>query len=166
MGLENSAGLNVRNVYGPVTTNNRFGGDVAGSSGAIKQLEYVFSYDDLPAASLLEMEKLIPDNAMVIEAYFETIEAFVGGTSYDIDLVDTAGGAIGSGEDKLWDALATASINAVGEQSLSSVHAGTNSGDALNIQITEPSQLQVAATGTFTAGKARIVLNYKPVKAV
>jgi len=162
MSFEDSAGLNVRNSYGPRTTNNRFGGKLPGD-GAIKQLEYVFSYDDLPVASTSEMEHLMGDNALIVDAYIESIETFVGGTSYDIDVVDTAGGAIGTGEDKLWDALITADL-AAGERSVSSTHGGTNSGNALNVQLTEPAQLQVVATGTFTAGKARIVIDYIPSK--
>jgi len=165
MSFEDSAGLSVRNSYGHRTTNNRFGGALPGN-GAIRQLEYVFSYDDLPAASTSEMEHLIPDNSTILEVYIYALEAFTGGTSYDIDLVDTAGGAIGSGEDKLYDALTTAEMTTIGETNLSSLHSGTNSGDALNIQITEPSQLQVVATGTFTAGKARVVIDYIPYKAV
>lgn len=163
MSFENSAGLNVRNSYGPRTTNNKFGGKLPGDGG-IKQLEYVFSYDDLPAASLLEMEHLMGDNALIVDANFEVIVGFAGGTSYDIDVVDTAGGAIGTGEDKLWDLLAVADINVAGERSVSSTHGGTNSGNALNVQLVSPAQLQVVATGTFTAGKARILIDYIPSK--
>jgi len=163
MSFENSAGIGVRNSYGPRTTNNKFGGKLPGD-GAIKQLEYVFSYDDLPVASTLEMEHLMGDNALIVDAYIEVITGFAGGTSYDIDMVTTAGGAIGSGEDKLWDALVTADLNVAGERSVSSTHGGTNSGNALNVQLVDPAQLQVVATGTFTAGKARIVIDYIPSK--
>lgn len=165
MSYEDSAGLGVQNHYGPRSVDNHFGGELPGK-GAIRQAEYVFTYDNLPAASTYEMTKLLPDNCMLIDAYIEVIEAFAGGTSYDIDMVTSAGAAIGSGTDKLWDALALADIDEVGNQSVSSTHAGTNSGNALNIQVTEPCQLAVAATGTFTAGKARIVVEYKPVKSV
>lgn len=165
MGYENSAGLGNRNHYGPRTVNNKFGGKLPGN-GALRTAEWVFTYDDLPAASTLNMELLIPDNAVIIDAYWETIETFAGGTSYDIDMVDTAGAAIGTGTDKLWDALLLATINAVGERSQSSTHTGTNSGNALNVAITEPCQLAVAATGTFTSGKARIVIEYMDAKPV
>ena len=165
MAFEDSAGLSVRNHYGPRTTNNKFGGHLPGN-GAIRQLEYVFSYDDLPAAGTSEMELLIPDNSMIVDVYWQTLDTFAGGTSYDIDVVTTAGAAIGSGEDKLYDALILSEINAIGEMSVSSTHSGTNSGNALNVQLTEPAQLQVAATGTFTSGKARIVIDYIPNKAV
>lgn len=164
MGYENSAGLGNRNHYGPRSTNNKFGGKLPGN-GPLRTVEYVFDYDDLPGASTLDMEVLLDDNCVIREAWFEVLEAFVGGTSYDIDMVTTAGTAIGTGTDKLWDALALADINAVGERSQSSTHAGVNSGNALNVQITEPAQLSAAATGTFTAGKARIVIEYIELKA-
>lgn len=149
----------VRNHYGVRPVDDKFGGDPK-TEGVIKQAEWTFSYDDLPSAGLGSMEKLIPDNSWIKDCYFETIVAFVDGTSYDIDLVTTAGGAIGSGEDKLFDLLAIAEINVIGEWRSSRTHAGTNSGDALDIAVTSPAQLQVVAAGTFTAGKARMVIEY------
>ena len=102
----------------------------------------------------------LPAGAYIKSATLVVETAFVGGTSYDIDLVTTAGGAIGSGEDKLFDLLATAEINADGEWRSSRAHGGTNSGNALDIAVTSPAQLQVVATGTFTAGKARMIVEY------
>lgn len=149
----------VRNHYGVRDVEDHFGADPK-TEGVIRQAEWTFNYDDLPAASLGDMEKLIPDNSWIKDCYFETITAFEGGTSFDIDLVDTAGGAIGTGEDKLFDALVTDEINVAGEWRSSRTHGGTNSGNALDIAVTEPAQLQVVATGTFTAGKARMIIEY------
>ena len=149
----------VRNHYNSREVEDHFGANPK-TEGVISQTEYTFDFDKLPAASLGEMEKLIPDNSFIKDVYFETIAAFVGGTSYDIDLVTTAGGAIGSGTDKIFDALVTADINADGEWRSSRAHAGTNSGNALDIAVTSPAQLQVVATGTFTAGKARMIIEY------
>ena len=149
----------VRNHYNAREVDDKFGGDPK-TEGVIRQTEWTFSYDDLPVSGLGQMEKLIPDNSWIKDCYIETIEAFVGGTSYDIDLVTTAGGAIGSGEDKLFDLLATAEVNVVGEWRSSRTHGGTNSANALDIAVVSPAQLQVVATGTFTAGKARMIIEY------
>jgi len=149
----------VRNHYNARDVDDKFGADPK-TEGVIRQTEWTFTHDDLPVSGLGQMEKLIPDNSFIKDCYFETITAFVGGTSYDIDLVTTAGGAIGSGEDKLFDLLATAEINADGEWRSSRAHGGTNSGNALDIAVTSPAQLQVVATGTFTAGKARMIVEY------
>lgn len=163
MALENSAGLGVRNTYGPRVVDNPYGGELPGN-GAIRQAEYVFTYDNLPVASTLEMELLLPDNSTVVDVYWITEVAFAGGTSYDVDFVDTAGSAIGTGLDKVFDALLLASTNVIGETVRSSTHAGTNSGNALGSALVSPAQLLVAATGTYTAGKARIVIDYIPYK--
>ena len=149
----------VRNHYNAREVDDKFGAEPK-TEGVIRQVEYTFNYDDLPAASLGDMEKLIPDNSWIKDCYFETITAFAGGTSFDIDLVQTDGSAIGTGEDKLFDALVTAEINAAGEWRSSRTHGGTNSGNALDIAVTSPAQLQVVATGTFTAGKARMIIEY------
>jgi hypothetical protein len=154
----------VRNHYGERKVEGKFGGEPK-TEGVIRQVEWVFTYDNLPVSGTGDMEKLIPDNAFIKDCYIETLVAFAGGTSYDIDLVTTAGAAIGSGSDKLFDALVTAEVNAVGEWRDSRSHGGTNSGNALDTAITEPGQLQVVATGTFTAGKARLIIEYIPASA-
>jgi len=109
----------------------------------------------------------LPANTYITEAYFQVITAFAGGTSYDIDMVETDGSAIGTGEDKLWDALALAQID--GSEVIaalkSSTHAGTNSGNAVMGKLDAVGQLQVAATGTFTAGRAQIIVEYLDVPA-
>lgn len=154
----------IRNHYGERKVEDKFGG-VARTEGTINEAEWTFTYDSLPVASTGPMTLTLPDNIVVLEAYFEPIIAFATGTSYDIDLVTTAGSAIGSGTDKLFDDLLVAEINAIGEWRLASTHTGTHSGDAIGIQITEPSQLLVTATGTFDAGKARIIVRYMKASA-
>jgi len=129
-------------------------------TGNIEEHVVEFDYDDLPSGSTDGAYTLVPANAVPIDAYFEVITAFAGGTSYDIDFVDTADAAIGTGTDKLWDAVVLADINAVGERSVSSTHGGTNSGNALNVALASDGMLNVIATGTFTAGRGRIVVRY------
>lgn len=137
-------------------------GGVTNNAGPFREHVVEFSYDSLPSGSTDLSYTAIPANAILVDAYFEVLTAFAGGTSYDIDLVDSADAAIGTGTDKLWDALALADINAVGERSVSSTHGGTNSGNALNVALASAGMLNVIATGTFTAGRARIVIRYLP----
>lgn len=137
-------------------------GGQTNTAGNIEEMVVEFSYDDLPDGSTDGSYGTIPANALVQDAFFETLETFVGGTDYNIDLVDSGGSAIGSGTDKLWDALVIADFNAVGERSVSSAHGGTNSGDALNVALASAGMLKLTANGTFSAGKGRIVIRYIP----
>jgi len=158
---ENLAGLGVRNHYGPkiIDEGTKFGGQIT-TSGGEKENEWVFSYNDLPSAANLSMEALIPEGAKLISARFQVIEAFVGGTSYDIGLEENDGSAIDL--DGLWDLLPLAEINAVNEWSDALIHAGTNSGVLLDttVGLSADAYLIVVASGTFTAGRARIVIRF------
>jgi len=158
--------------YGPRNVDQHFGGEAA--DDIIKYAAWTFSYDNLPADGYDGLAKFIPAGSIILEAYFQVITAFTGGTSYDIDFVDSAGTAIGTGSDKLWDALLLTEIDssAVGTAIKSSTHTGTNSGNVLagfaagaESKLASAGQLKVAATGTFTAGKARIVVQYLSVPA-
>lgn len=167
MTFEAKSGLGTANNYGPRTTNGKFGADIP--DDVVKYASWTFTYNDLPADGFDKMTKFIPAGAIILEGYFQVITAFTGGTSYDIDFVDSAGSAIGTGSDKLWDALLLAEIDssAVGTAIKSSTHTGTNSGNVLagyaagaECILASAGQLKVAATGTFTAGEARIIVQY------
>lgn len=162
MAFENTSGLGVNNWYGPRISNPKYGA-VTGLSGEKFEAVWEFTYDDLPAASTDPLVFTIPDNSYITEARFEAIEAFAGGTSYDIGLQQSDGTEIDN--DGLWDALALADINAIGEWSDATNHGGTNSGTLTDAALTEAAQLVVAATGTFTAGKGRIVIEYVAPRA-
>lgn len=164
MSFETDAKRSVYNHYGERTTNGKFGSEVP-SDGFIKEVSWDFSYNDLPAGSTNKLFLYVPSGAKPLEAYFQVITAFAGGTSYDIDLVTSAGAAIGAGTDKLWDAVTLAEIDASETVLKSSTHAGTNSGNALEVPLTSNGYLAVAATGTFTAGRGRITLKYLQVPA-
>ena len=152
--------------YGTRTTDGKFGAEVP-TEGFIKEASWDFTYADLPTSSTSKLTKSIPAGSIPLEAYFQVTTAFAGGTSYDIDFVDSAGSAIGSGSDKLWDALLLAEIDAseVSGALLASTHTGINSGNALGVKLASAGQLKVAATGTFTAGAARITVRYLQVPA-
>lgn len=122
-------------------------------------LEVTFNYDDLPVNEEDHATYRIPANARIKSATLTVVEAFAGGTSYDIGLIQPDGTAIdAAGID---DDVLLAAINAVGETvacdgALVGNTAGIGTADA---------QLIVTATGTFTAGKARLRVVYEPLFA-
>jgi hypothetical protein len=151
MAFENSAGIGTRTNYGVRKINEKFGGKQA--SDVIQYVEVVFDYDDLPTAGA-EMEALIPAYSLIKSAYLQVITPFAGGTSYNIGLAQTNGTAVDA--DGLFAAIATASLTPAGKW-----NAGTGALVGAGIGA-NPCVITVAATGTFTAGKARLVVEYIP----
>jgi len=91
MGMENSAGLGVNNVYGPRTTNEARASETH-EGGAVHEVRAAFrgrDYDKVTA--------IVPANSTVIDCYVRVKEAFVlGGTSPTI-AVGTSGSAATNG---------------------------------------------------------------------
>ena len=167
MAFESMLIRNVQNHYGTRGTDLKFGSKI-GSVGQIKTAQWVFDWDDLPvAAATNQMVQTIPSGSYIIEAYFSVITAFAGGTDYNIDLQELDGTAIGTGTDKMWDALLLTDIDAseVLTAMKSSTHTGTNSGNIIGTVTDAVGQLEVIANGAFTAGRGRIILEYLTVPA-
>ena len=165
MSFENSAGLNVRNHYGARTLEEaqKFGFRKSINAAGNVEVEWVFNYDDLPDPANLSMEAAIPKGAVLVGAKFQTMTAFTGGTSFDIGLQQNDGTEIDN--DGLWDALLLAETNAENEWSDAATHTGTNSGvlllaGASAAGLAANGYLTVAATGTYTAGKGRVIIEY------
>ena len=157
MSFENAAGLGVRNHYGERKIVDKFGGQVSTSLN-VKEVEWVFSYDDLPSAvSGGYMEAYIPKGAVILSAKMVALVAFAGGTSYDIGLEQNGGTAIDA--DGLFDGVAVANLNVVNEWADSGGHTGALVGSTVGL--THDGFLLVVATGTFTAGKAKLVVEYR-----
>ena len=162
---ENNAGLGVRNHYGPkvIDEGSQFGGQIS-TSGGEKEASWVFGFDDLPVATGAEMETFIPEGSILVSAKIQVITAFGGGTDYDIGLEENDNSAIDA--NGLWDALLVAEINVINEWSDAVTHTGTDSGTlilqgASQLGLSEDAYLLVVENGTFTAGKARIIIRYK-----
>jgi hypothetical protein len=127
----------------------------------IKTAIWTFDYDNLPTSSTnTDWTLTLPAGAIPLEAYFQVNTAFAGGTSYDIDFVDSAGNAIGSGTDKLWDLIALIEIDTSVTVVSSNLHGGTNSGNAMFVPLASAGQLKVTAAGTFTAGNGSVIVRY------
>ncbi len=162
MSFESDATRGVYNHFGPRSTTEgmKFGGRV--SDEVVKLASWQFTYNDLPVGGSTNTHFFsIPVGAKLTNAWFQVDTAFAGGTSYDIGLVDSAGTEIDL--DGLWDGLTLAEIDASETVLDSLAHAGINSGAILMTPLASAAQLKVVATGTFTAGQARILIEYIPV---
>lgn len=153
MSIETAAVRGVAVHYGPRTTTGKYG-RAGNDTGLIKTAEWTFSFDDLPVASNDTLGVSIPAYAKITSAHLEVLTAFAGGTSYNIGLYTAAGVAIDA--DGIDAAVATAAIDARGDVVVCD---GALVNGVLSIGGTA-GKLTVAATGTYTAGKARLVVEY------
>lgn len=147
----------VRNYFGPVDPKDT---KVPAKKTKLETEALVidFRYDDLPAASSTDEGVLvIPAKSFIVSARLQVLEAFAGGTSYNIGTAQTNGTAISAAG--LFSALALASINTVGTWAVGGgALVGAVSSTTLDSQVT------AAATGTFTAGRARLIVEYIPAR--
>ena len=122
--------------------------------GARKELELTFCFDTLPTARNDSVIVPLPANAYINSGVLRVIELFAGGTSYDIGLSQPDGTVISA--NGIEDDLLLAEIDAVGET--------VNLGGALvggTVDIgANQGQVVITPTGTFTAGKASLFLEY------
>lgn len=117
----------------------------------------VYNFDDLPASGLDAAILRIPANSRITGATLRVITAFAGGTSYVIGLEQADGTVIDA--DGVFASFLTAAIDAVGE---TVVAGGALVANTAGIG-TAAAQVVVTATGTFTAGKAVLELEYSPL---
>jgi len=153
MSYEDSAGLSVRNHYGPklISESEQLGGEVS-TGGLMKQGIWEFDYDNLPVNSTGEMEMVIPNGAYIMSAQIEVVTAMAGtsgtltvgleegdGTVIDVDGIDAT--------------VAQAALvdNAVIQCD----------GALVGTQIDADGQLLVSTGGTVTAGRFRVVIEYR-----
>ena len=148
MAYENTAGINVLNHYGPRGRDAKWGGQ-AKSTGQIKRAEWQFSYDDLPTAGSTNLQFAIPANATIVSSKWITGTAWAGGTSLNVGLYQSNGTVIDA--DGLDAAITPTTAGAVidGNGALVGATIGANAGE-----------LTVAATGTYTAGTATVIVEY------
>ena len=139
--------------YGTRDIEDKLPSKYAGSNG--KEVQNItFSYDDLPVAGLDEAILRIPANARISRATLRIITAFASGTSYNFGLQQEDGTVIDA--DGIDAAVALTAIDAVGDVVLCD---GALVGSLVGIGAAA-GQLVVAATGTFTAGKAQLEIEY------
>ena len=143
----------VRNNYGPQTTQDKFPGLIK-TDGYTKEMVIDFNYDDLPVESA--------DGAVVIELPLDTFvvssrlhvkTAAAGGTSYTIGFKESDGTVIDV--DGLHTAAQLATANLTEDAWL--VGAGALVGASIGAAA---GQVTVIASGTFTAGSYRLIVEY------
>ncbi len=164
MPYEDSAGLSVRNHYGPKLMKEAsvFGGQESTSHG-VKTLKWEFAWDQLLAANSSPggMDQYVPKDSVILSAKIQVLTGFVGGTSYDIGGYDSAGSAINA--DGLFDALLVAAINVDNDWVDSSDYTGADVN--ANHAITADYYPVTAAAGTFTAGRGLLIVEFTPPEA-
>ncbi len=140
--------------YGIREIEDKLPSKYAGSQG--KQVQAItFSFDDLPVAGLDEAILRLPANSRIIAATLRVHTAFAGGTSYNIGLKQADGTVIDV--DGIDAAVALTAIDAVGETVVCDgalVNNTAGIGTAAGV-------VEIAATGTFTAGKATLEVEYE-----
>lgn len=139
--------------FGPRDVEDKLPSKYAGSQNK-KMLNVTFSYDDLPTYGTDNAILSIPANAYIVSATLRVHTGFAGGTSYNIGLYEADSTVIDA--DGIDAAVATAAIDTAGETvacdgALVGATAGIGSAAG---------QVVVAATGTFTAGKATLEIEY------
>jgi len=150
MSFANSAGLGVRNHYGPRAIDDKFGGQTS-TGGFYKTAEWVFDWDDLPVNGALSMEAVIPAGSFIRSAYTEVLSAMTGtsgtltvgleegdGTTVDVDGIDAA----------------------VAQSVLVANAAIVADGALIGTGIGVDAQLLVSTGGTVTGGKFKVVIEY------
>lgn len=148
MTYEIDAKRGVANHYGARTTDASKGGQ-AKSTGKVKRAEWSFDYSNLPTYGSNNLQFVLPANATVVSATWITGTAWAGGTSLNVGLYQGDGTVIDA--DGLDAAITPTTAGAVinGDGALVGKTIGANAGE-----------LTVAATGTYTAGTAKLIVEY------
>jgi hypothetical protein len=133
------------------------------SVGPVNYMVVDINYDDLPTFTtdlnndgtnngFSDQDAYIPAGSWIKSATFIVETAFAGGTSYDVGTYTQAGAAIDA--DGIEDDLLTAELAA------NEAHVANGAQVGATVLVTSDAYLVVAATGTFTAGKAKLVIEY------
>lgn len=122
------------------------------SEGLIKTLVYPFFFDALPVANADDAgAHVVPGHSFIVSAYIYVEEDFAGGTSYDFGMIEADGSAIDpNGIDE-----------AIAEAALEDNDWIECDGDLIGATLgAEPGMLLITDTGSFTAGKGKVILRY------
>ena len=131
--------------------------------GPVRYMVCDLNYDDLPTYTtdlnndgtkngFSDQDAYIPSGSYITRAWIIVETAFASGTSYNIGLYQQSGTVIDA--DGIDAAVAVAALAANQAVDCDGQLVGTQD------LLTADAYLVVAATGTFTAGKAKIVIEY------
>jgi len=159
MGIETQAIRGVTKHYGPLETTKRYGGEFS-YDGPIRTIDFVFDYNELPAAGTNNQQIVIPAYSKIISSRFEVLTAFTStstttnllvglqqadGTEIDNDGLHTAAQLTPT-------AIATRGNFYTGAGALVGVSTGAAAGEV----VVAPN------VNDLLTGKARIVIEYMP----
>lgn len=146
----------VRMQFGPVDVEEGEPSQVPGDEH-IREMVVIFNYDDLPTFSTNQMVLAIPSNSQIVDARLGIITPFAGGTSIAVGTYTRAGVEIDL------DGLVTAAQGALANLTPAGkwiVGTGAQVGAGIG---SNDGNLVVTAVGTFTAGKAKLLVRYLPL---
>jgi hypothetical protein len=150
MGYEKQDIRGVVNYYGPRLNKGESFGGKGTSKGDTKEAFWTFDSNNFPAAGENGIQLEIPEGSLIKGARLEVLETFVGGTSLIVGFAEADGTAIDA--DGVLETTLTAALVAGADLA--------GDGALIGARLGETGELVVAPTGTFTAGKARLVLEY------
>lgn len=150
MGYEKQAIRGVVNYYGPRLNKGQAFGAEGTTKGDTKEAFWTFDVENFPAAGTNGIQFEIPKGALLKNARLEVLDTFVGGTSLVVGFAEGDGTAIDA--DGVLETTLTAALVAGADLA--------GDGALIGARLPEAGELVVAPTGTFTAGKARLVLEY------
>lgn len=144
----NSDGLMVG--YGPADTRNELAGGIE-TKGRVRQVSMTVYYDkDVTAEDM--RGATIPAGATILSADAVVVEAFTGGTSIEVGTIGTDGSSADA------NALITATEGATANLTANAVVTGA--GALVGAVTTADVNLTSATTGSYTAGKAVVTIEY------
>ena len=141
----------VRNFYGPRGADKKYPALIK-TEGNTKEMQLDFEVDDLPVASADgSMVLEIPADSLIVSSKLHVKTAAAGGTSYNIGLKQSDGTAIDV------DGLDAGVLTAALTEDAWIINDGALVGASIGAAA---GQIEVAATGTFTAGSYRLIVEY------
>jgi len=166
MGLEVDGKRGVMNHYGPRKSGAP---SVGGQTGVFntKFAEWVFDFDDAPTPDGdNDMQYIIPAGSLIIGATWKVITQGAGDTLTNEIGLNAADNATTGADDPnglfTTTNLATAILKKAPTVALSGLKAG---GDQVGLIMPVDSTLEVTQTGTATAGRYQVIVEYQPLSS-
>lgn len=144
----NADGLEVG--FGRRDTKNLEAGSIE-VKGQVRQVELEIYFDEDNATASVK-NAVVPAGAVVVGATLQVSTAFAGGTSVKVGTISTDGVTIDD------DSLITPTAGAVANLTAGAVLKGA--GAAVGATVAEPTNITYELTGTFTAGRATLLVEY------
>lgn len=144
----------VTNHFGRRTSDNSKPLTIPSSTGRERVLEIPFHYDNLPNYGTQAIDQFIPQYSQIVSADVYVDTAFLTGTNYQIGLYQPDGTLIDI------DALFTSAELTPAIMTAKKWIQGS-AGSGLGLVVANDACVKVTATGGFTAGKGKILVNYR-----